>query len=138
MGNAAAQYILGGQLDNGSFEGYRNVNFAIHLFRKSAEQGYSDAQTILGLHYLIGDIVPENRSLALGYFLEAAKQGDNLAQVRSGTIYLRRCNLEKGESCKKAYYWLSEAVKNGNSEAKNELKKCVIQIYAVNILVFIT
>ena len=49
-------------------------------WRKAAEQGHGQAQTVLGAMYLDGEGVPQDKSEAVKWLRKAAQQGYSVAQ----------------------------------------------------------
>lgn len=58
----------------------QNQMKAVEWYKKSAEQGCSQAQDILGLKYLVGDYVPQNKDKAYSWLQKAVEQGNPDAQ----------------------------------------------------------
>ena len=61
---------------------------AVNWYRKSAEQGFAEAQYNLGLMYFNGDGVAQNYTEAAKWYRKAAEQGYAKAQYNLG-IYVR-------------------------------------------------
>jgi len=86
-----------------------------------ANGGNLDAQNILGRMYLLGqDGVKKNLSVALFWFLQAAKQGCPEAQYLVGSIY---CSNTEFDNFKKAFNWTRSATLQGHDNAKDKLKE---------------
>lgn len=62
-----AQYQLAGFYKNGTGT-EKNYNLTIKLLEQTAEQNYIDALYQLGKEYLTGDIVAQNKQMAMHYF----------------------------------------------------------------------
>ena len=56
-------------------------------YRKAAEQGYAEAQFVLGVMHTQGQGVPQDAQAAVKWFRKAAKQGDAEAQFRLSAMY---------------------------------------------------
>ena len=81
-----AQYELGVCYASG--EGVEiNMQKAIELWLKSAEQGYAAAQYNLGMRYLRGRGVEQDMPKAVSWFRKAADQGVVDAQFNLGACY---------------------------------------------------
>ena len=73
------------------FEGQgTDVNYgkAFRWFLKAAEQGYADAQNVVGMYYLVGTSVDKDYQKAREWLQKAAAQGHkdaqkNLAELNS-------------------------------------------------------
>lgn len=74
-GSADAQYFLASVHAQGLFGERRDAAKAADLLRRAARQGHANAQHALGLAYMDGLGVPQDRSQALGWFIEAARNG---------------------------------------------------------------
>jgi TPR repeat protein len=83
IGNAAAQGHAAAQFELGSYytlAPHRDYQRAADLLRQSAQQGFAPAQTSLGMLYLAGEGVPEDRIEAYAWLLLAAEQGERDAR----------------------------------------------------------
>ncbi|MFP5394456.1 MAG: tetratricopeptide repeat protein, partial [Gammaproteobacteria bacterium] len=65
----------------------RDVQQAIHWFRKAAEQGYAPAQFNLGLRFDKGDGVAQDSAAAIAWYERAATQGHASAQYNLALIH---------------------------------------------------
>ena len=94
----------------------------IALIRRSAEQGYADAQFNLGLAYYRGEGVSEDETQAIYWWRKAAEQGYAHAQYGLGEAY----NQGKGvpQDYVQAVYWLREAAEQGYADAQSHLGLC--------------
>lgn len=94
---------------------------AAKLFEEAAARGNAEAQYVLGLAYLNGRGVPENKELAVRWFTAAAESGDYDAQ------YMLGCHYADGshgvaKSLVQAYRWLAP-IANSGSRAEEVLVK---------------
>ena len=89
---------------------------AIRLFQPLAEQGNADAQSQLGIMYLIGDGVPQDYSKALKWLTPAAEHGDTNAQTNLGLMYLT--GLGVPEDYAEALKLLRPAAEHGDELAQ--------------------
>ena len=79
IGKAAAQGHAAAQFELGSYyilEPHRDFERAAGLLRPSALQGFAPAQSNLGMLYLAGAGVPQDRVEAYAWLLLAAEQGE--------------------------------------------------------------
>ena len=87
--------------------------------KKSAEQGSSVDQSILGSLYLLGEEVPQDYKQAFYWYKKSAEQGWFLAQFCLGAMY------ENGQGVlqnyKKAFYWYKKASRKNLKEAQYRL-----------------
>ena len=87
----------------------------IALIRRSAEQGYADAQFNLGLAYYRGEGVSQDYTQAVSWYRKAAEQGVAAAQYNLGVCYY------KGEGVSQDYVqavsWWCKAAEQGHSLA---------------------
>jgi uncharacterized protein len=94
---------------------------AFALTKKSAEQGYSNAQMSLGTFYIGGKVVEEDFDKGI-YWIEKAADQENVdaqfyyAQLLLGTTLFVGNNVEQDR--KKGLYYLNRAIDNGSKEAK--------------------
>jgi len=99
---------------------------AIKWFRKAAEHGLADAQSILGLCYAIGDGVPKDIAEAVKWHHKAAEQGNANAQNNLGACY------EAGQGVPQDYNeaakWFRKAADQGVTEAQDNLTNCYKKI----------
>lgn len=109
---------------------------AAKFFMKSAELGYAQAQTFLGLMYYRGEGVRKDNSAAVQWWTRAAEQGHAFAQDSLGCLYKNGFNsnfLEKaagnvtgwnyGDSKVEAYKWFNLAVTNGKANARGGMEE---------------
>lgn len=80
QGNYKAQMELGRIFDSGKLQEEGGKSMGIYWYRKLAEEGFPTAQCILGVKYLWGDGVEENKREAVRWFKKAAAQGHEEAQ----------------------------------------------------------
>lgn len=128
QGSAKADYCLGIIFYKTRWEGgiltleFKTAEDAENYLRKSAEAGYSQAQYILGFELLEGnDIIKKNQEEGLKWLIISAENGGVLAQKKVGELYYEGNIVEM--DLEKSYYYLKEASKNGNIEAKKILKE---------------
>ena len=88
---------------------------AVKWYRKSAEQGFADAQNNLGAMYLNGSGVLKDDKEAVKWYRKAAEQGLADAQYNLSVSYGRGIGVTQDLS--KAKYWIQKAYKNPNTSA---------------------
>jgi len=119
QGHAMAQRNLGYMYANGFGEA-QDSDQAINWYRKAAEQGNADAQCNLASCYAAGRMVAKDERKALDLFRKAAEQGNALAQNNLGWMYAHGLGVDQPDE-QEAFYWYSEAVKQGYEQAKKNL-----------------
>ncbi len=93
--------------------------------RKSAGQGFADAQLFLGICYEKGDGVPQDFSLAAEGYRKAAEQGKEVAQYHLANLYKRGQGVEK--NLDEAVKWFRRAAEREFLPAVGSLKKILHQ-----------
>ena len=91
----------------------------IALIRRSAEQGYTEAQYNLGRCYYNGEGVSQDYTQAVYWWRKAAEQGNAGAQFYLGNAYY----FGEGVSADKVQggYWYRKAAEQGYAAAQNSL-----------------
>ena len=95
-------------------------NQAVELFKKSADQGYANAQSNLALMYYNGEGVQKDYKQAVEWFKKSANQGNADAQFNLGNMYIYGKGVQK--DYKQAAYWFSLSCNGGLKEACLMLK----------------
>ncbi|RIA83357.1 hypothetical protein C1645_466916 [Glomus cerebriforme] len=95
---------------------------AFEYFKKSADQGYLNAQFQLGYCYDKGIGIEINKAKAFEYYKIAAEKGHNIAQNNLGILYENGEGI--GNDLEKAIYWYNKATENGNDTAQYNLGRC--------------
>ncbi|MFN4310007.1 MAG: hypothetical protein ACK4FK_05380 [Ferrovibrio sp.] len=104
----------------------RDIQQAIHWYRRAAETGFSRAQANLAAIYLQGDDgVPIDYAEARKWFEAAAKQGHAVAQYNLGLMYELGLGVEKNEAV--ALGWYNNAAKAGQPDALERLSLLVMR-----------
>lgn len=117
QGDAWSQLNLGAAYDNGMGVA-RDIEQALHWYRKAAEQGLAEAQFNLA-HLLVSE---EISSVAAAEWMgKAAAQGMADAQYLMGVIYAEGIGVAVDDE--KAVAWLQQAVAQGQQEAARYLKE---------------
>lgn len=91
------------------------------LLHKAALQGYTEAQTRLGLAYCLGEGVHQSSEEGMDWLTKAAGKGDVIAQFYLGLIY--RDGMGVPESLETAVGWFKLSAKQGNTQAQDYLEK---------------
>lgn len=133
QGNKIAQCNIGICYYNGIGGVRKDYAQAVSWFRKSAEQGYSNAQGMLGLAYASGHGVAKDYKMAVYWYQKAANQGNGAALNNLGVLYktgkgvpkniykaaeLYQQAADKGDEV--AQYNLAGCYSNGDGVTKNE------------------
>jgi uncharacterized protein len=92
---------------------------AINWLRKSAEQGYGQAQFVLSYTNFTGDGIEPNIPEGVKWMHKAAENGFAEAQFRLGMMYINGDNVEKNRDT--GVKWVKKAAKKGNVNAKKLL-----------------
>jgi hypothetical protein len=100
---------------------YREGNYkeAVRWFRKSAEQGFVEAQYNLGTMCLEGQGLVQSDNEAAMWFRKSAEQGLANAQYNLGKMYFEGRGLVQSDS--EAVKWLRKASEQGFAEASYTL-----------------
>jgi len=117
-GDVVAQYRLGIYYYGDGLE--QNLEQAFQWLQKAATQGYTNAQSLLGLMYYYGDGVEKNFEKAFQWTQKAATQGHTNAQYNLGIMFLNGKGVEK--NFEKAFQWLQKAATQGHADATKLLK----------------
>ena len=91
----------------------------IALIRRSAEQGYTEAQYNLGRCYYNGEGVSQDYTQAVYWWRKAAEQGYSDAQYYLGFAYY--CGVGVSADGTQAVYWWRKAAEQGHRMAINSL-----------------
>lgn len=92
---------------------------AVKWFRKAAEQGDAQSQSILGYCYMKGDGVQQDNTEAAKWIRKAAEQGDISAQLNLGNMYIYGVGVPQNYS--EAVNWTRKAAEQGNAVAQCNL-----------------
>ena len=80
QGHRASQYALGGMYEEGEGGLPRDKRKATELYLASARQGFDKAELIVGVGYLTGDGLPNDRGQAIAWLQKAAAQDSRFAR----------------------------------------------------------
>ena len=90
------------------------------LWKVLAEQGDSEAQNYIGIHYHIGGGVERDVEQAFNWYEKAAKGGNRDAQRNLGALY--ESGVLGNRDFEQAYIWLYAAYKQGNENSAKLLE----------------
>lgn len=110
-GNGVAQYNVGLYYHNGWSGVKQDYQQAAYWYRKSADQGYADAQLNLGYLYGKGLGVEQNYQQAAYWYRKAADQGEAYAQSNLGYLYEKGLGVDQSDQ--QAVYWYRKAADQG-------------------------
>lgn len=100
---------------------------AVDWFRKAADQGLADAQTMLGIAYDTGKGVGQDDVAAASWYRKAADQGNVHAQSQLGLMY------EKGRGVAQDYVaaasWYRKAAERGDPLAQCYARRLTGDLY---------
>ena len=106
-----------------------NLQTAVCWLRKSAEQGYSEAQNMLGVFYRKGLGVAKDDAEAVRWFRKAAGQGYASAQVNLGSMYSEGLGVKKNDV--EAVRWFRKAAEQGDAKAQYSLGNMYLEGHGV-------
>ena len=104
-------------IGNHYYKREENLKLAIEWYEKSAEEGNTLAQSILGLIYSLEEDV-KDLNLTIYWLKKAIELGDINAQVQLGKIYSSEEDLK---DLNLAIHWLEKSARQGDSRAQFEL-----------------
>jgi TPR repeat protein len=97
----------------------RDFSAAFALWRRAAEQGFTDAQNILGAMYGLGRGVPQDDKQSVYWYRKAAEQGDASAQRMLGLLYGQGKGVP--QDFNQAVFWSRKAAEQGFAPAQYAL-----------------
>ena len=119
-GVASAQYALAGHFMNGDGVA-KNEKEAYKWYRKAAEQGYAEAQNMVGRYLEEGwGNVAKNEKEAVKWFKKAAEQGCDVGQYNLGICLYNGQGVDKDKT--EAIKWLKKAAEQGYADAIKSIK----------------
>ena len=121
-GNRLAQYNVGLYYHNGWSGVKQDYQQAAYWYRKSADQGYADAQLNLGYLYEKGLGVSQDSQQAVYWYRKAAEQGNVSAMFNLGSCYHDGNGVT--QDCQQAVYWSRKAAEQGHGAAMCRLGNC--------------
>jgi uncharacterized protein len=101
----------------------QNYVESVKWFRKAADQGYANAQAVVGSSYYNGTGVERNYAEAVKWYRKAAEQGYASAQDDLGICYANGEGVE--QNYVEAYAWYNVASKTNKqaAEARDQIAK---------------
>lgn len=115
-GDAKSQYILATHYYNGSNLYAQDYVEAVKWLERSAKQGYSKAQDVLGYCYWSGQGVQQNYEKAVYWYKQAADQNNANAQRNLAICYKNGEGVSKDMA--KALEWYAKSAEYGNSDSQ--------------------
>lgn len=118
LGDPAAQFIMGGLYDTGTFR-QKNTESMMYWFQRSSAQKYAKASAVLGIFYAQGkEGVEQNDRQALAYFQRAVNDSGGILpeEIEERAEYITMRNLH--------YAVMDE---KRNTEAKERMEKALKQ-----------
>lgn len=97
----------------------KDLEKAVSLIEKSAQQGHAHAQFYLGLFYAQGEIKSKNINKAVDFFKKSAQKDDTDAQFYLGLLYKNGNGVPQDFS--KANLYFEKAARKGFYPAQYEL-----------------
>ena len=88
---------------------------AFSWFKKSAEQGFANAQCKLGVMYDEGKGVAQDYKQAFSWYKKSAEQGYAYAQLQLGGMYFNGKGVAKDD--KQSSYWYNKAADHEDESA---------------------
>ncbi|MBR2126222.1 MAG: SEL1-like repeat protein [Akkermansia sp.] len=99
------------------------------LLRPAAENGYAQAQNLLGDCYYDGHGVPQDYAQAVQWYRKAAEQGDADAQCSLGACYYSGHGVPQDYA--EAVQWYRKAAEQGDADAQICLGVCYLKGHGV-------
>lgn len=116
-GDVRAQYRLARY-----YEAEKNYAQAFLLHQDLALRGLADSQRRLGLLYVDGRGVSQNTGIAIQWLRIAAAQGDAIAHLSLGLIYLGELP-HTSRDVSQAVQWIQSSAYMGNAQAQDALAR---------------
>jgi eukaryotic-like serine/threonine-protein kinase len=115
--NAGAEFRLGSMFEQG-FGTKVDPQQAVDYYRSAADQGYPDAENVLGYLYATGgDGLQKDDKQAVEWYRKAAEQGFRKAQKNLGDMYFRGLGVPAVDQ-KGAMQWYKKAADQGDPAAQ--------------------
>jgi TPR repeat protein len=92
---------------------------ALGYFRTAAAAGYAPAQNALGVAYVSGRGVQQDKTQAAIWYRKAADQGNDVAQLNLGACYASGIGVPQDQA--QAVFWYRKASEKGNANAQTAL-----------------
>ena len=91
------------------------INIAITQLEKSDKKGYPEASFELAKLYDQGQLIKQDFSQAVRWYIKSASYGNNKAMFNLASMYLNGDGVKT--SIEKAEYWLQQSALKGNKRA---------------------
>jgi TPR repeat protein len=101
----------------GSYFDRGDYNEGFKWLKSAAEQGSAPAQYKLGIGYLNGKFIKQDRAQAVKWLQKAAEQNEANAQFELAICYLKGRGVTKDYN--KCLNWLTKAALQGHQEARS-------------------
>lgn len=119
QGNADAQYKAGVYFNVGENGFPKDDAKAFYWAKKSAEQGNSFGQWVLGIMYHSGKGTAKSLEQAVFWYQKSADQNNQMGQENLAAMYQEGWGVARDWS--KAAFWYKKAADQGNEKAKEKL-----------------
>lgn len=107
---AAAPYELGKLYYHGFKDiVLQDVKYALELYAQAASLGHTQSAAILGRHYEIGEVVPQDSNLSIHYYTQAALGGDPNSMLAMCAWYLVGSDPYLPKDEQEAFEWAKRA-----------------------------
>ena len=107
----------------------RDYTEAVKYFKQAAEEGYADAQYMLGICYLTGHGVTQDYNEVVKWYRKAAEQGNADAQNGLGSCYYTGHGVTQNYN--EAVKWYRKAAEQGSAGGQWSLGLCYQYGYGV-------
>jgi len=118
-GDADAQFLVGRNFERGQGGVETDLETALQWYRKSAENGNSDAMNNLAVMFVLGEGVAPDVNEAAKWYLNAAEKGNGNAMFNLAALYDDGHGVTK--SPKLAVTWAMRSILTGTANAKLEM-----------------
>jgi eukaryotic-like serine/threonine-protein kinase len=114
--NPGAEFRLGSMFEQGLGTD-KDLQKAVEYYRRAADHGYPDAQSVMGYLYETGsDGLKQDYGQAVEWFTEAANQGFRKAEKNLGDLYFQGRGVPAVDY-KQAMQWYEKAADQGDAAA---------------------
>lgn len=120
-----AQFDLGVRYLRGIKGATKNQKIAFGWILKSAQQGYDEAELLMGFFYAEGNIVPQDYVQAFSWYLKAAERGNAIAMYNIGLMFYQGEGLIQSDEA--AYDWFYQSAQYGYEPALEKIQLLMTQ-----------
>lgn len=107
---AAAPYELGKLYYHGFKDiVLQDVKYALELYAQAASLGHTQSAAILGHHYEVGEVLPQDSNLSIHYYTQAALGGDPNSMLAMCAWYLVGSDPYLPKDEQEAFEWAKRA-----------------------------